>query len=115
MPFHRPCALTLNPEHHVASSGTTITHRHHGPLASLPVGFVVFGDRNMQHQNSTQQAPFRFIDIKEVTRMVGWAKSTVLAWVKEGSFPRQVKIGSSARWVDTEVIQWMEDRRSERR
>jgi len=47
----------------------------------------------MQYQNSTQQAPFRFIDIKEVRQLVCLGKSTIWNRVKAGTFPKPFKLG----------------------
>jgi prophage regulatory protein len=53
----------------------------------------------------------RLIRIPEVKGKIGCSRSTILNWVKAGTFPKPVKL--SARmiaWREDEVIQWMNSR-----
>lgn len=41
--------------------------------------------------------------LKEVCRTVGFKKTAIYKWMNAGEFPNSIKIGSSVRWVSTEV------------
>ena len=43
--------------------------------------------------------------------MTGMGKTFIYARMKDGTFPKQIQLGSrSVVWIDQEVIKWMEDR-----
>jgi prophage regulatory protein len=43
--------------------------------------------------------------------MVGVARSTLLAWVKDNKFPQNHKLGKRAvAWLESDVISWMEQK-----
>ncbi|WP_166653678.1 helix-turn-helix transcriptional regulator [Erwinia rhapontici] len=48
------------------------------------------------------------MDLKQVCRVVGFKKTTIYKWIKNGDFPRAVKIGNCSRWASTEVEEWIE-------
>lgn len=51
-----------------------------------------------------QSKPMRLIDLKEVTARTTLSKSSIYDLMKDGSFPKQVKLGSrSVAWVESEV------------
>ena len=53
----------------------------------------------------------RLLRIEEVEVMTGLAKSTIYRLVKEGSFPRPVRVGKRAvRWREWEVREWIRSR-----
>ena len=46
----------------------------------------------------------RLLRVKEVSELVGIGKSTVWAWVKEGKFPKPVKLSDRVTvWRESEV------------
>jgi len=47
------------------------------------------------------------MDLKEVCRAVGFKKTAIYKWMNAGMFPKSIKIGSSVRWVSTEIEAWM--------
>lgn len=53
-------------------------------------------------------------DIKSITKRVRLSRSTIYAWVKDGRFPAQVKLGKSSRWLTSEVNDWISGRISKR-
>ena len=53
----------------------------------------------------------RYIDIKEVTRKLSIARSTVYLWMSTGKFPQPKRIGlGCSRWLESEVMAYMESR-----
>lgn len=63
----------------------------------------------------THGMPSRLIDLREVMRMVGLAKSAVYARIAAGAFPAPARLGPRCvRWVEAEVIAWISARIAER-
>jgi len=61
------------------------------------------------------QAEEKFIRIATVVSMVGLPKTSIYDAVREGSFPKPVKLGvRSSAWRLSEVQKWMQDRILER-
>ena len=57
----------------------------------------------------------RFLRISEVLQMTGMGKTFIYDRMKEGTFPKQIQLGSrSVVWNEQEVIKWMEDRMASR-
>ena len=50
----------------------------------------------------------RLLPIKEVVKIVGFKKSTIYKFIKEGKFPEPVKIGTSSRWKLSSIRKWMD-------
>ncbi|WP_148245179.1 helix-turn-helix transcriptional regulator [Enterobacter asburiae] len=50
------------------------------------------------------------IDLKEVCRAVGFQKTAIYKWMNASEFPKSIKIGSSVRWVSTEVEAWIAEK-----
>ena len=48
------------------------------------------------------------MDLKEVSRSVCFKKTTIYKWMKEGTFPKPIKIGSCVRWVSTDIEEWID-------
>ncbi|EDT7238847.1 TPA: helix-turn-helix transcriptional regulator [Salmonella enterica subsp. enterica] len=54
--------------------------------------------------------PTDLITIKEVEKTTGFKKSAIYLRIVQGTFPRQVKLGSrTARWVRGEVEAWKQE------
>jgi len=53
---------------------------------------------------------YRLISIKEVCDTIGLSRSHVYALEAKGDFPRRVKLGKSARWVESEIQQYIRTR-----
>ena len=59
---------------------------------------------------SGNRAQPRFLRLPEVLEMTGMGKTFIYDRMKEGTFPKQIQLGSrSVVWNEQEVIQWMED------
>ena len=52
----------------------------------------------------------RLIRMPQVEATVGFKKSTLYGWIKEGKFPRPVQIGRMSAWSESRVHQWVQDR-----
>lgn len=54
---------------------------------------------------------YQLFRIKEVCRLTGLPKSTVYLQIKQGDFPRPVKIGErSVAWRGSDLEKWINDR-----
>lgn len=62
--------------------------------------------------NHTQDAaPIVFLALPEVKRRTGMGTTFIYEEIKEGRFPKQVRLGKrAARWIEAEVQQWCEDK-----
>lgn len=49
----------------------------------------------------------RLLKLSEVEKMTGFKKTFIYEQGEKGNFPKRRKIGQSARWVLSEVIQWI--------
>lgn len=53
------------------------------------------------------QDPGRFLTLEDVRARVALSRSEIYERVKEGSFPRPLKLAvRKAVWVETEIIAW---------
>ena len=60
-------------------------------------------------------SPAVFISLSEVERRVGLRKTALYRAVREGRFPRPVRVTPKAvRWCAAEVDKWQADRLAER-
>ncbi len=53
--------------------------------------------------------PLRLISLEETERRVDKRKSFIYQAIRDGRFPRPVKIGSSTSFVESEVEDWIRD------
>ncbi len=58
--------------------------------------------------------PRRLLRRSEVQDRVALSKSTLYSRISAGSFPKPIALGSSVRWVESEVEAWISERVSER-
>ena len=57
----------------------------------------------------------RFLRVREVLEMTGMSRSFIYAQMAEGTFPKQIQLGSrTVVWNEQEVTKWMEDRMASR-
>jgi prophage regulatory protein len=56
---------------------------------------------------STALERARLLRCPEVLARVGMGRTALYEQIKLGRFPQPVKVGSSSRWVDAEVTQWI--------
>lgn len=63
---------------------------------------------------STAVPPSRLLRRAEVLARVGMAKSTLYLRISAGKFPKPVHLGSSVRWVESEIDSWIQDQMERR-
>ena len=51
----------------------------------------------------------RFIRFSELQHMVGLGRTKIYDKIKAGTFPRQIRLGKAAAWVESEVQEWMRE------
>lgn len=54
--------------------------------------------------------PERLVTFEEVQSRTGFRKSFIYSQIQKGEFPAPVKIGSSSRWKDSEISDWVSKR-----
>lgn len=52
----------------------------------------------------------RLIKLDQVEAIAGFKKSFLYSRIQLGDFPNPIHIGRSARWVESEVLDWVENR-----
>ena len=53
----------------------------------------------------------RCLRLPEVREMTGLSTSTIYRWMTEGTFPKQIQLGSrSVVWLESDVTKWMDQR-----
>ena len=63
---------------------------------------------------ATTAAPDRLLTVAEIRQRFGLSKSTTYLYVRDNRFPAPVKIGTSSRWLESEVVAWLAERVRER-
>ncbi|RRU70828.1 helix-turn-helix transcriptional regulator [Stenotrophomonas maltophilia] len=58
---------------------------------------------------NTAVTPSRLLRRADVLARVGMAKSTLYLRISAGTFPKPVHLGSSVRWVESEIDSWIQD------
>lgn len=65
----------------------------------------------MQHDYFNSNALIRMVRLAEVIRSSGLSRSSIYAGVKEGTFPKPVKIGKrSVAWSSEDISNWIAER-----
>lgn len=52
----------------------------------------------------------KLVDMKFLTAFIGVTDKFIYKLIKEGKFPKQIKIGSASRWLKSEVESWLQER-----
>lgn len=63
---------------------------------------------------SAAVTPSRLLRRADVLARVGIAKSTLYLRISAGTFPKPVHLGSSVRWVESEIDSWIQDQMEQR-
>jgi len=56
----------------------------------------------------------RIIRLPAAIELVGLGRTAIYDRIKEGSFPKPVKLGRASGWVESEIQAWIEARMKER-
>lgn len=61
-------------------------------------------------KDTTKAYTAEFLNVNDIMKITGAAKSTIYSWVKQGSFPKPVTTGpNSSRFRLRDVKRWCED------
>ena len=52
----------------------------------------------------------QFIDMAFITRLTGLTDKWFYKLIKDGEFPKPIKLGRSSRWLQSEVEAWLQER-----
>lgn len=52
----------------------------------------------------------QFIDMAFITRLTGLTDKWFYKLIKDGDFPKPIKLGRSSRWLQSEVHVWLQGR-----
>ena len=52
----------------------------------------------------------RFVDMAFITRLTGLTDKWFYKLIKDGEFPKPIKLGPSSRWLQSEVEAWLQER-----
>lgn len=74
----------------------------------------VSSDKQGQPPNDPPGVGPKLLTLKEVTELTTRSSSTIYNMVKEGTFPEWIKLGSSSRWRESEVLDWIEEQAAKR-
>ncbi|ELY2060130.1 helix-turn-helix transcriptional regulator [Enterobacter hormaechei subsp. xiangfangensis] len=57
----------------------------------------------------------QFVDMAFITRLTGLTDKWFYKLIKDGVFPKPIKLGRSSRWLQSEVEAWLQVRIEESR
>ncbi|WP_270421997.1 helix-turn-helix transcriptional regulator [Citrobacter amalonaticus] len=52
----------------------------------------------------------KFVDMAFITQLTGLTDKWFYKLIKEGAFPKPIKLGRSSRWLQSEVEAWLQQR-----
>ena len=52
----------------------------------------------------------RFVDMAFITHLTGLTDKWFYKLIKDGEFPKPIKLGRSSRWLQSEVEAWLQER-----
>lgn len=52
----------------------------------------------------------QFVDMAFITRLTGLTDKWFYKLIKDGEFPKPIKLGRSSRWLQSEVERWLQAR-----
>jgi len=62
----------------------------------------------MQNNNEV-----KFYRLSQLNKQLGVSRSSIWAWVKNGSFPKPIKLGKNCTaWNSSDIDNWIEERKS---
>jgi prophage regulatory protein len=69
--------------------------------------------RRMSHRffkRETANMSQRLIRLPQVKQMIGLRTTAIYERIKQGSFPKPIKLGRNSMWVESEVQEWIAER-----
>ncbi|WP_374746907.1 AlpA family transcriptional regulator [Klebsiella variicola subsp. variicola] len=52
----------------------------------------------------------QLVDMRFITKLTGLTDKWFYKLIKEGQFPKPIKLGRSSRWKQSEIEDWLEER-----
>lgn len=52
----------------------------------------------------------QFVDMAFITKLTGLTDKWFYKLIKDGEFPKPIKLGRSSRWLESEVEAWLQQR-----
>ncbi|HDS8777280.1 TPA: AlpA family transcriptional regulator [Klebsiella michiganensis] len=52
----------------------------------------------------------QLVDMRFITKLTGLTDKWFYKLIKDGLFPRPIKLGRSSRWLKSEVENWLQER-----
>ncbi|AVQ86876.1 Rha family transcriptional regulator [Plesiomonas shigelloides] len=52
----------------------------------------------------------KFVDMAFITKLTGLTDKWFYKLIKDGEFPKPIKLGRSSRWLESEVETWLQTR-----
>ncbi|MFD1803678.1 helix-turn-helix transcriptional regulator [Mixta tenebrionis] len=52
----------------------------------------------------------QFVDMAFITSLLQMTDKWIYKLIKDGSFPKPIKLGRSSRWLKSEVEAWLQER-----
>lgn len=65
--------------------------------------------------NNTSLLNDKMVDMAFITRFTGLTDKWFYKLIKDGEFPKPIKLGRSSRWMQSEVEAWVQQRISQSR
>ncbi|UAN16681.1 helix-turn-helix transcriptional regulator [Enterobacter asburiae] len=62
----------------------------------------------MTHQRSLTED--QFVDMVFITGLLQVTDKWIYKLIKDGAFPKPIKLGRSSRWLKSEVENWLQER-----
>ncbi|HEY3591007.1 MAG TPA: AlpA family transcriptional regulator [Buttiauxella sp.] len=59
---------------------------------------------------STSLLTDKFVDMAFITQLTGLMDKYFYKLIKDGRFPKPIKLGRSSRWLESEVETWLQQR-----
>ena len=69
-----------------------------------------FNQKNNNHMSDTDFTKDRLVDMAFITAYTGLTDKWFYKLIKDGEFPKPIKLGRSSRWTESEVKTWLKQR-----
>ena len=68
----------------------------------------IYGEKTMSTEYSILND--QFVDMAFITKLTGLTDKWFYKLIKDGEFPKPIKLGRSSRWLESEVEAWLQQR-----
>jgi predicted DNA-binding transcriptional regulator AlpA len=70
----------------------------------------IFNQKNNNHMSDTDFTKDRLVNMAFITAYTGLTDKWFYKLIKDGEFPKPIKLGRSSRWTESEVKSWLKQR-----